>query len=194
MGQFNGNVVRGYNASGQQYGGAPAGNGFVPPDHGFAPTQPAYGAANPGLPAGAAHGSTSLAGGISPFSDGFLPPVQQMFPHSDASMIPPGSGTFPIVDRNSGFTPASSAFSAMYGMSGDPFSASQIGRSNWTTNSPGQQTPPATGFVPDPGSGLGDPYLAEIIRQYSEKSKAVQPRQASQPEAQMGFQNPEWLQ
>jgi len=202
MQRLNGNGVHGYNGSGQQYGTVPAGNGFRPPDHGFAPTSPDYAAANPGLPAGgyALQGmqGSSLAGGFPSFSDGFLPPAQQMFPQGDASMIPPGSGAFPVVNGDAGFPPASSAFSAMYGMSGDPFSASQIGRANWTQqpsgSGAGQQTPPATGPGSDAVSVLSDPYLAEIIRQYSEKSKAVHPPKTPRPEAQPGFQNPGWLQ
>lgn len=202
LGHVHGNVAHGYNGPGQQYGSAPTGNGLRPPDHGFAAASPYYAAANPGLPAGAAHGlpgmqGTSMAGGFPSFSDGFLPPAHQMFPQSDASMIPPGSGAFPIVNGSAGVPPASSAFSAMYGMSGDPFSASQIGRANWTVqpngSGPGQQTPAANGPGADAVSVVSDPYLAEIIRQYSEKSKAVRPQKTPRPEDQPGFQNPEWL-
>ncbi len=221
MDQFNKNAAQAYSAPGNQYtpgsnGFEQSGNGFatpangyapnMPPNNGYAPNMPGYGGANPGFPAPAPNGYApqgmngyaSPANGFGAFSDGFIPPSPQVFPQSEASMIPPGSGVFPAVNNNSGFAPASSAFTAMYGLPGDPFSASQAGSPSWLENlgngsGPGQETPPpAAGFAPGPAE-LSDPYLADVIRQYSQKSKAVQPQPPPQPEMRTGFQNPDWL-
>src|SRR5579883_1090335 len=189
-------------------GFAPANNGFAPntsPDRSFTPPMPGYDAAPPGFPApmpnGYApqgmNGYAAPANGFGGFSDGFIPPSPQIFPQSEASMIPPGSGAFPVVNNNNGFAPASSAFSAMYGLPGDPFSATQAGPPGWLANlgngaGPGQETPPPAGFAPGPAE-LSDPSLAEVIRQYSQKSRAVQPQPPPQPEMRTGFQNPDWL-
>ena len=217
---FNKNAAQARNASGNHYapgptgfeqvgnGFAPANNGFapnMPPNHGFAPNMQGYDAGHPGFPApmpnGYApqgmNGYAAPANGFGGFSDGFIPPSPQIFPPSEASMIPPGSGAFPVVNNNNGFAPASSAFSAMYGLPGDPFSASQAGPPGWLANlgngaGPGQETPPPAGFAPGPAE-LSDPSLAEVIRQYSQKSRAVQPQPPPQPEMRTGFQNPDWL-
>lgn len=187
----------------------PPGNGFarnMPPNNGYAPDMQSYGGANPGFPVPAPNGYTpqgmngyaSPANGFGGGADGFIPPSPQIFPSSEASMIPPGSGAFPVVNGNGGFAPASSAFSAMYGLPGDPFAASQAGSPGWLENlssgsGPGQETPPpASGFVPNPVD-LSDPSLAEVIRQYSQKGGAAPPQQPSQSEMHPGFQNPDWL-
>lgn len=221
MDLFNKNVAQARNASGNHYapgpngfeqvgnGFAPATNGFAPnvsPNHGFAPTMQGYDAGYPGFSAPMPNGyapqgvngyAAAPANGFGGFSDGFIPPSPQIFPQSEASMIPPGSGAFPVVSNNNGFAPASSAFSAMYGLPGDPFSASQAGPPGWLENlgnntGPGQETPPPAGFAPGPAE-LSDPSLAEVIRQYSQKGRAIRPRQPSPPETRPGFQNPDWL-
>jgi hypothetical protein len=217
---FNKNAAQARNASGNYYalgstgfeqggnGFAPATNGFAPPmspNQSFAPTMQSFDAAPPGfpppMPNGYApqgmNGSAAPVNGLAGFSDGFIPPSPQIFPQSEASMIPPGSGAFPVVNNNNGFAPASSAFSAMYGLPGDPFSASQAGPPGWLENlgngtGPGQETPPPAGFAPGPAE-LSDPSLAEVIRQYSQKSQAVQPQPPLPPETRPGFQNPDWL-
>jgi hypothetical protein len=214
MDLFNRNAAQARNASGTHYAPGPngfeqVGNGFAPngsPNHGFAPTMQGYDAGHPGFPAPMPNGyapqgmngyAAAPANGFGGFSDGFIPPSPQIFPQSEASMIPPGSGAFPVVSNNNGFAPASSAFSAMYGLPGDPFSASQAGPPGWLENlgnntGPGQETPRPAGFAPSPAE-LSDPSLAEVIRQYSQKSRAVQPQQPSPPETRPGFQNPDWL-
>jgi hypothetical protein len=119
---------------------------------------------------------------------------EHMFPPGEASMIPPGSGIFPVVNSNSGVVPASSAFSAMYGLPDDPFSVSQIGPSGWLERpGPGQQTPAAAGFVFDPGVDLSDPSLSQVMRRYGQPGEASPPRVPPQPETPTGFQHPEWL-
>ncbi len=218
MDEFNRNVVQAYNPPGNQYapggfeqagnGFAPVGNGFVPnmpPNHSFVANMQSYGEANPGFPAPAPngyvpHGPNGYASppnGFGGAADGFIAPSRHVFPQSEASMIPPGSGAFPAVNNSNGFTPASSAFSAMYGLPGDPFSASQAGSPGWLENlgdggGPGQETPSPSGFAPG-SAELNDPSLAEVIRQYSQKGGVVPPRQPSQPEMHTGFQNPDWL-
>jgi hypothetical protein len=149
---------------------------------------------------------TVLAGnGIdySGFSDGFIPPSPQLFPQNENSMIPPGSGTFPLVTN--GFTPASPAFNGMYGLPDDPFASSQSGAASWLTNlGEGSDLNNLAGpeakrtNVAPTQADLNDPYLAEIIRQYSQKGQAVQPQQMSpasstvprpQPGPGMGLQD-----
>lgn len=175
--------------AGMQQGFQPGSAGFnTPPQAGFGPQ---------GM-----NGYGTPAAGFGGFSDSFVPPSPQIFPQSDASMIPPGSGAFPVA--NQGFAPASSAFNAMYGLPDDPFASSQGGAPGWMDNlGPGNgwqgngfptpQQPPVSGFVsgqPD----LNDPYLAEVIRQYSQKGQAVQPPQTPQTEQRRGLQDSNWLQ
>ena len=175
--------------------GFPASNGFVPQSgmNGY-PPQPAGG-----------NGYAMPMNGMNGFSDGFIPPSPQIFPQGEASMIPPGSGTFPVPANNNGFAPASSAFTAMYGLPDDPFAGSQAGSPGWLENlgttNPSFRGPqpqqPAPNF-PQGAPDLNDPYLAEVIRQYSQKSQAVNPSQPlpppEPPAPRTEFQNPDWLQ
>lgn len=141
----------------------------------------------------------ALANGFASFSDSFVPPTPQIFQQNNAGLIPPGSGVLPVPENPvSGFAPASNAFNAMYGLSDDSFASSQPGAPNWLDNLTGgnnfsdPQSPPISDFItgePD----LNDPYLAELIRQYSQKSQAVQPQQ-QQPEQRPGNPNSQWLQ
>jgi hypothetical protein len=68
--------------------------------------------------------------GFAGLSDGFIPPSPQIFAQNEPSMIPPGSGTLPIVN-NRGFAPASSDFNAMYGLPDDPFGSSFNNEPSW---------------------------------------------------------------
>lgn len=184
MDRFNQNVAQATRAPGSHYAPADfgqAGHGFGPPRHGFtAPPAYNYGAANPGLPASAPHS--------------FVPPAQHGFPSHEASMIPHGSGAFPVVNNGGGFAPASSAFSAMYGLPGDPFSTSQAGPSSWleqlgSNSNPGHLLPPD--FASGPSAGLNDPSLPEAMRRSHQQSDPAQSRQP--PETHTWFQNPDWL-
>ncbi|HEX7735278.1 MAG TPA: hypothetical protein VF458_10445 [Ktedonobacteraceae bacterium] len=125
--------------------------------------------------------------GFGGFSDGFIPSSQQLFPQGENSMIPPGSGAFPVIGNSNGFAPASQAFNAMYGLPDDPFSGSQAGSPGWMSNlGNGSQggPPPANQGNFAPGHvDLNDPYLAEVIRQYSQKSQSVK-TQSVQPQQQ----------
>jgi hypothetical protein len=130
------------------------------------------------------------------FSDGFIPPSPQIFPQSDQSMIPPGSGAFPVIANANGFTPASQAFNAMYGLPDDPFSSSQAGSPGWMSNlgnmslANGQSGP--GGSSPNPNKGnlapgeidINDPQIDEIIRQYSQKGQNTPQPQQHMPPAQ----------
>jgi len=81
----------------------------------------------------------------------------------------------------------------------DPFLSSQSDAPGWLDNLKGNgngfsrpQSPPVSDFItgePD----LNDPYLAELIRQYSQKNQAVQPPQ-QQSQQQPGNPNSNWLQ
>ena len=162
---------------------------------------------NPGYngPDFAGFGSSpgSNGAGFGGFSDGFIPPSPQIFPQNENTMIPPGSGAFPVMTNANGVAPASPAFNAMYGLPDDPFAASQDG---WMANlgsGYGPSTTPGGGNVAPNQVDLNDPYLAEVIRQYSQKGQTVQPQQMSpiDPSQQMSprepradFQNPNWLQ
>jgi hypothetical protein len=177
--------------------------GFQPANLGFTTAEPA-GFGPQGMN-GYNNGYGTPAAGFGGFSDGFIPPSPQIFPQSDASMIPPGSGAFPVV--NSGFAPASSAFNAMYGLPGDPFSSSQNGAPGWMDNLnsgngwqgngfAGSQQSPSPAFTPGE-PGMNDPYLTEAIRQYSQTGEAAQPPPVPQPpqSEQPGWrQDSHWLQ
>jgi len=162
----------------------------TPPPAGFAPqSRPGSGQ----LPTnGFAAPGNNFSGGL---TEGFVPPSPQTFSQSETSMIPPGSGAFPVVN-NGGYTPASSAFNAMYGLPGDPFSSSQGNAPNWMQNieqenrrqrntsgsfsgslQPPQTTTQAPQMSLSGNQELNDPYLAEVIRQYSQKSQAIRPSQ-----------------
>lgn len=130
------------------------------------------------------------------FSDGFIPPSPQIFPQSEGSMIPPGSGAFPVITSNNGFAPASQAFNAMYGLPDDPFSASKAGAPGWienlgNPNGNGQPRPQAPGGPAFSSSivDLNDPHLDEVIRQYSKKSEAMPPEQPQAPQEQRPLQS-----
>lgn len=155
--------------------------------------------------------------GFGGFSDGFIPPSPQIFPQNENSMIPSGTGAFPVATNANGFTPASPAFNAMYGLPDDPFASSQGGAAGWMANLEGGNgfngtptTPHGGNFAPDQVD-LNDPYLAEVIRQYSQKSQTVQqqmspngPLQQMSPnlsasplpprEPRADMQEPDWLQ
>lgn len=205
MEQFNRNAAAAFGAPSN--GNMPSpngfeqfGNGVVPPNNGFAPNMQGFDGPQMNFPGPASNGYAPQGNGYGGFSDGFIPPSPQIFPQSEASMIPPGSGAFPVINNNNGFAPASSAFNAMYGLPDDPFSPSQPGSSPWLDNlgngngnGPGMQRPPSgPGFAPG-APDLNDPHLAEVIRQYSQKGQAVKP-QPPQNGPQNGFQNPGWLQ
>jgi hypothetical protein len=257
--------------NGQQPGPAFAtqnGNG------GFGINAPATGALNNGFGPNT-QGFQPTTGGLnSPPSGGFAPQgmngpfsYPQGFPttsgnsfggfasqQNEASMIPPGSGAFPVIN-NGGFAPASSAFNAMYGLPNDPLSndpgwldnlgnsgppqqgnpgrgfsgpLQQQGNPNRGFSGPLQQGDPTRGFSgplqqqSDPTRGfsgplqqqgnpnrpftgqlqqqqasagfittgeadLNDPQLAEIIRQYSQKSQTLR---SPQPPQGPGVPNP----
>jgi hypothetical protein len=187
-----------------QFGpGGPGPNMFPEPpmNSGYNGPDPAGFAGFPGVNAAAPGG----------FSDGFIPPSPQIFPQNENSMIPPGSGAFPIITNANGFTPASPAFNAMYGLPDDPFAGSQSGgASGWMANlgdsNPFTDPPTSVqnrGNVAPSQVDLNDPYLAEVIRQYSQKGQIVQPPQMSpgppaspmpQREPRKDFQDSNWLQ
>jgi hypothetical protein len=102
----------------------------------------------------------------------------------------------------------------MYGLPDDPFASSQGGAADWMANLEdgngfnGTPTTPNGGnFAPDQVD-LNDPDLAEVIRQYSQKSQAVQQQMspngplqqmspdlpASPREPRTDMQEPNWLQ
>lgn len=179
-------------------GFAPSPNGFGPPNdpgtHGFVPVN---------TPPPAGFGPPVMHGGS--FSDGFIPPSPQIFPQGDSSMIPPGSGAFPAITSANGFAPASQAFNAMYGLPDDPFASSQAGSPGWMANLNSNRSlagsPPSTGVNFSTGEpDLNDPYLAEVIRQYSQKGQSVRPPQPQQApqipqrEPRNGYQDSGWLQ
>ncbi len=140
----------------------------------------------PGGPAPAMNpmnGGGPVPAGFGGFSDGFIPPSPQIFPQAENSMIPPGSGAFPVIANANGFAPASPAFNAMYGLPDDPFAGSQGGTPGWMANLEqngrpgGPATPPnGSNFAPNTVD-LNDPYLNEVIRQYSQKGQSVQTEQ-----------------
>lgn len=159
-------------------GPGPAGFG-VPGNNGAGFGAPGGNGAGFGVPGG-------NGAGFGGFSDGFIPPSPQIFPQGENSMIPPGSGAFPVIANANGFAPASQAFNAMYGLPDDPFAGSQGGTPGWMSNlehggsSGGPSNPGGGSFAPAPVD-LNDPYLNEVIRQYSQKSKSVQPGQPMSP-------------
>ena len=145
------------------------------------------------------NGYGTPAAGFGGFSDSFVPPSPQVFPRSDGSMIPASTGALPVLGNGNGYAPNSNAFNAMYGMSDDPFAASQGGNPGWldslgggqNNGFGGQQRPTPNNLAPSEPD-TNDPYLAEVIRQYSQKSQPVHPPQ-QQPEQRQGFQDNDWL-
>ncbi len=112
----------------------------------------------------------------------------QNFPQNDASMIPPGSGAFPIVPANNGFAPASSAFNAMYGLPDDPFAGVQDRPPHWLdeaalngrrTGNPGSPPPEAPRGFTSGRSMPPDNYQTDFVRRYSNQSPVV--RRESRP-------------
>lgn len=199
MKQFNQNAALAFNASANM-------NNAVSQHNGVAPNMQGQGFEVPqqSFPGPASNGQAALNNGHPGFSDGFIPPTPQIFPQSEASMIPNGSGAFPVINNTNGFAPASSAFNAMYGLPGDPFSSSQTsaapwldtaGNGNGNGNGNGAGAPrssSSTSFAPvgpDPNS----PQVAEVMRKYSQKGQPAQPPQKGNG-PQAGFQNPGWLQ
>jgi len=156
-----------------------AGPGNVPPMPN-AYNGPGPAGFGPQGPSGKGFGPQGPVGnGFGGFSDGFIPPSPQIFPQGENSMIPPGSGAFPVITNAGGFAPASPAFNAMYGLPDDPFAGSQAGAPGWMSNlgngnGPGGPQAPAQGNLAPGMVDLNDPYLAEVIRQYSQKSESVQ--------------------
>jgi hypothetical protein len=61
-------------------------------------------------PPALADSSTAMMYSAPNQNSGFVPP--QIFPQSDASMIPPGSRTFPLANGNDGFAPSRNTFTA----------------------------------------------------------------------------------
>lgn len=192
---------------GQQNSFEPATQSFSPAPTGFpSPIPNSFAPQGQGMPGSGydpqqTSGFRALSNGFASFSDSFVPSSPQIFPQSTAGMVPQGSGAFPAPAQNqSGFAPASNAFNAMYGLPDDPFLSSQADAPGWLDNLKGNgngfsgpQSPPVSDFItgePD----LNDPYLAELIRQYSQKSQAVQPPQQQQPQQQPGNPNSNWLQ
>jgi hypothetical protein len=166
-------------------------NGY-PQQQGFNPTMnngyPQQGMNGYGQTSG---GFNTPASGFNSFSDSFVPPSPYSFPQGDTSMIPPNTNALAL-GHNTGYAPNSNAFNAMYGLPDDPFAASQGGGGpGWLDNlGGGQQKPVPNNFISDKPN-INDPYLAEVIRQYSQKSQAVHPPQAPLPEQQRpNFPNP----
>ncbi|MEO7019572.1 MAG: hypothetical protein ABI234_05425, partial [Ktedonobacteraceae bacterium] len=137
------------------------------------------------------------------FSDSFVPPSSRIFSQSDASMILPNTGALAAFGNGNGYAPNSNAFNAMYGLPDDPFASSQGGGPGWLgnlgngQNSSGQQRPAPNNFAPNEPN-MNDPYLTEVIRQYSQKGQAVHPPQlpqSPQPERRPDVPNPnsEWI-
>jgi hypothetical protein len=195
MGQGFGPGPQGFGGPMQNVG--PAGQHLGPDTHGFGPnTQPF-------------ERNFPVTGPFNGFSDNFIPPSPQIFPQTgDPGMMQPG------------FTPASSAFNAMYGLPEDPFSFPQNNRPGWMDGLSGSQ--PVNGHPAQSFSGplpqgntaqgfagpppqtptrqlehgevdLNDPQLAEIIRQYSKKSQALPPPQPPQPGQSVPNPNSSWL-
>lgn len=98
----------------------PFGNGVVPPSNSFTPNMQGFDGPQMNFPAPASNGYVPQGNSYGGFSDGFIPSSPQIFPQSESSMIPPGSGAFPVINNTNGFAPASSAFNAMYGLPGGP--------------------------------------------------------------------------
>lgn len=170
--------------------GTPANNGYNGPGPANFAQPTMNGSGNGAGPANFAQSAMPGPGnGPSNYSDGFIPPSPQIFAQSDQSMIPPGSGAFPVITNTNGFTPASPAFNAMYGLPDDPFSASQAGAPGWMSNlgntssgpgKPGFGGPPQQrGNLPPGEVDINDPKIDEIIRQYSQKSQSTPQQQMS---------------
>src|SRR5262249_36834463 len=70
------------------------------------------------------------ATGFGAFSDSFVPPSPRVFPQSDLGMLPPATSPQPT-PASRGYAPASNAFNALYGLSDEPFSASQTATPGW---------------------------------------------------------------
>ena len=165
MDQFNRNAAMAFGTSAQ--GNVPTSNSYAPNMQSFEPGQMSFPGSTPG---GYAPQANSYGG----FSDSFIPPSPQIFPQSETSMIPPGSGIFPAINNANGFAPASNAFSAMYGMPGEPFTDTQAGAPGWAENQSN-------------GNGLrGGPVTPQ--------SPLPPVPQPPQPERQSGPQNSNWLQ
>lgn len=193
--------------------------GFSPNMQGFGPNN-GYNPAlqgfdqNQGYTAQAMNGYGQLPGGFgtpasgfSSFSDSFVPPSPRAFSQSDVSTVPFNSGPLPVPTQNGGYTPASNAFNAMYGLPDDPFASSQGSNSpNWLdtltvdrgNNFGGPQAATPNSFggslptTPIPYSGqqaslpnssapgelpMNDPYLSEVVRQYSQQNQSDWPPQ-----------------
>lgn len=197
MNQFNQNAALAFNASAN-------GNSAAPQNNGFAPNAQGQGFEGPQMsfPGPTSNGPAKQNNGYPGFSDGFIPPTPQIFPQSEASMIPNGSGAFPVINNTNGFAPASSAFNAMYGLPGDPFSSSQTGAAPWLDtagngngngNGSGAPRPSSPSSFAPVGPDPNSPQVAEVMRKYSQKGQPAQPPpQGNGP--QTGFQNPGWLQ
>ncbi len=150
-----------------------------------------------GSPTGNGYGAPVPAFGG--FSDGFVPPSPQSFLQSDASMIPPGSGAFPIVNENNGFAPNSNAFNAMYGLPGDLFSATPV---NGAAGEPanlkngngfgGPQGQPGANLAPG-AQNLHGSYPSEVLRQYHQNDQALPTQQPFPSEQRGGPPSQDWI-
>lgn len=168
-------------------------NGYA--QHGFNPNMqngyPQPGVNGYGQVSGGFH---TPATGFNSFSDSFVPPSPQIFSPSDTSMIPPNTSILATFGNNKGYAPNSNAFNALYGLPDDPFASSQSGGSGWLdTLGSGQNV---GGQAPNSFGGgepnTNDPYLAEIIRQYSQKGQTGQQPQAPRPQQRPGSPNSDW--
>lgn len=177
--------------------------GFAPPvNNGFEQHRPGPGPQGNGY-GRASNGYSTPATGFGGFSDSFVPPSPQIFSTGDASVGLPGTGVLPVPAHGNGFAPASNAFNAMYGLPDDPFAASQSGSPGWleslnagNTAGSRQRSAPTNGLSSE--ADMQDPYLADVIRQYSQRGQAMQQQQfppLPQPEqgAGPGFQNSQWI-
>jgi hypothetical protein len=84
---------------------------------------------NPNIYGPLPNGSVRPANSFNGMTDGFIPPSPQIFPQGDP--IPPGSGVFKLGSNNSGYSPSSNAFAAMYGLPEDPAAPPQANASAW---------------------------------------------------------------
>ncbi len=150
------NVALAFATANNGFGPGPNGfeqsdNGYAPPNGSSATIQQGSDPTNNGLhaPTLVGFGPQDMNGqppndysmpnnGISGFLDGFMP-SPQIFPPSNASVIPPGSAALPVIPTNNGFTPASSAFNVGYGLPNDPFAPSQGGAPGWPESLEGSE-------------------------------------------------------
>lgn len=189
---FNASMHNGYAQQGFDMGmnNGYAQNGFNPSaNNGYA--QQGFNASMQNGPAPAGFDTPAL--GFHSFSDSFVPPS----PQGDMSMLPPNTNALTTSFPSNGYAPNSNGFNAMYGLPNDPFASSQSGGLGWLDtmgNGPGfgNQQGPVSGNPMLGEPNMNDPYLAEVIRQYTQKGQAVQPPRPSPPERRPGGPNSDW--